>query len=71
MLHGVPTKIIIDRDSFFTNTFWSELMKKLGVNLNFSIAYQPQRDGQTERLNQYVETYLRCMVFQKPKEWLK
>jgi transposase InsO family protein len=70
-LYGVPTKIITDRDPLFTNTFRSELMKKLEVNFNFSTSYHPQTDGQTERLNQCVKTYLRCMAFQKPKEWLK
>jgi transposase InsO family protein len=70
-LHGLPSKIITDRDPLFTSNFWKELMSKLGVGLNFSTSYHPQSDGQTERLNQCVETYLRCMVFHRPKEWVK
>jgi hypothetical protein len=46
-------------------------MGKLGVTLNFNTSYHPQTDGQYERLNQCVESYFRCMVFQKPKTWAK
>ncbi|KAJ3704209.1 hypothetical protein LUZ61_007914 [Rhynchospora tenuis] len=70
-LHGLPVNIISDRDPLFTSNFWKELMGKLGVKLNFSTAYHPQRDGQTERVNQCVEGYLRCMVYDKQKQWHK
>jgi hypothetical protein len=46
-------------------------MKLLGAQLNFTTTYHPQSDGQTERLNKYVENYLKCMVFSKPKDWIK
>jgi IS30 family transposase len=62
-LHGLPHKIIIDRDPLFTSHFWRDLMNKLGIKLNFSTAYHPQTDGQSEKLNQCIESYLRCMVF--------
>ena len=68
-LHGVSKTIVFDRDRIFTNNFWQKLFKKLGVGLHLSTAYHPQFDGQTERVNQCLETYLRCMCFTKPRSW--
>jgi hypothetical protein len=68
-LHGLPEVIISDRDKIFTSTLWQELYKLSDTTLNMSSAYHPQTDGQTERLNQCLETYLRCMVHACPTKW--
>ncbi|KAL2248535.1 UNVERIFIED_CONTAM: Transposon Ty3-G Gag-Pol polyprotein [Sesamum indicum] len=61
--------IISDRDKVFTSRFWKELFTLSGVSLDMSSSYQPQTDGETERINQYLDNYLRCMCQQKPKKW--
>ena len=46
-------------------------MKALGTDLSYSTAYRPQTDGQTERLNQILEQYLRCYVNYLQNNWLE
>lgn len=68
-LHGLPKSILSDRDPVFLSHFWTELFKRCKVQLNLTSAYHPQSDGQTERVNRCIETYLRCMTGSKPQEW--
>lgn len=68
-LHGVPKTIVSDRDRVFMSHMWKELFSLLDTKLLVSIAYHPQTDGQTERVNQCLEMYLRCSVQQSPKQW--
>ena len=69
-LHGLPKVIISDRDKIFTNEFWDQLFTKSGTQLHLSSAYHPQTDGQTERVNQCLEIYLRCFVHAAPSKWV-
>jgi hypothetical protein len=68
-LHGMPVKIVSDRDRVFTSNFWQQLFQLTGTQLCMSSAYHPQSDGQTERVNQCIETYLRCFVHACPTKW--
>nr|CAH67706.1 H0512B01.1 [Oryza sativa] len=70
-LHGVPKKIVSDRGSQFTSKFWQKLQSELGTRLNFSTAYHPQTDGQTERVNQILEDMLRACVLDFGGSWDK
>jgi transposase InsO family protein len=68
-LHGLPTALVSDRDKIFTSQLWRELFRLAGVELRMSSAYHPQSDGQTERVNQCMETFLRCFANAIPTKW--
>ncbi|WVZ64963.1 hypothetical protein U9M48_014405 [Paspalum notatum var. saurae] len=70
-LHGVPKKIVSDRGTQFTSHFWKRLHESMGTKLNFSSAYHPQTDGQTERTNQILEDMLRACAIQYGTSWDK
>jgi transposase InsO family protein len=58
-LHGLPVEIVSDRDSRFTSKFWQSLLSTLGIRPRMLTAFHPQTDGQTERVNQTIEAFLR------------
>jgi transposase InsO family protein len=70
-LHGVPKKIVSDRGSQFTSRYWNKLHESLDTRLNFSSAYHPQTDGQTERTNQVLEDMLRACALKHGGGWDK
>jgi hypothetical protein len=70
-LQGVPKKIVPDRVSQFTTKFWEKLHESMDTKPNFSLAYHPQTDGQTERTNQILEDMLRACALKYGKSWDK
>ncbi|GJP66083.1 hypothetical protein CLOP_g22983 [Closterium sp. NIES-67] len=69
-LHGLPSAIISDQDPKFTSNFWRHLWDQFGTKLQFSSAYHPQTDGQTERVNQTMEQLIRTTCTD-PSTWEK
>lgn len=67
--HGFPAKLVSDRDSVFLNEIWENLLRLSGTKLNFTTAYHPQSDGQTEVRNRGLEQYLRAFVADNPVKW--
>ena len=67
--HGLSDKIISDRGTQFVSKFTTDLYKLLGIEPNPSTAYHPQTDGQTERINQEIEQYLRVFVNHRQDDW--
>ena len=52
--HGLPQKIISDRDIRFTAKLWQELFKICGTQLNLTTTYRPSSDGEVERKNRTI-----------------
>ena len=67
--HGIPCDIISDRDGRFTSRLWQTFQSAMGTQLNLSIAFHPQSDGQTERTIQTLEDMLRSCVIDFGGSW--
>ena len=67
--HGLPKKIISDRDTRFTSLFWDELFQLAGTRLNKSSANYAQTDGQPERMNRTTAESLGILTEEQPENW--
>jgi hypothetical protein len=67
----VPSSIVSDRDPIFTSKFWSELFRIGEGKLNLTIAFHPQFDRQSEAVNKVITMYLRCLLGDRPCQWLQ
>jgi len=68
-LHGLPDSIVSDRGPQFTAGIMKELNRMLGIDTKLSTAFHPQTDGQTERMNQELEQYLRMFIDHRQEQW--
>lgn len=67
--HGFPDKIVSDRGATFISAFWRAVLLALRVTPAPSTAYHPQTDGQTERANQTLETYIWHFISYWQDDW--
>ena len=67
--HIIPTDIVSNRDTQFTSQFWSELARLLGIRQRLSTVFYLQTDGQTERINQVIEHYIRTYSNYEQSNW--
>ncbi|KAH0608772.1 uncharacterized protein H6S33_001000, partial [Morchella sextelata] len=70
-LHGLPTHVTSDRGTQFTAKFCRARCKHLDIEARMYTAFQPETDGQTERLNAVMEQYLRGYVSYKQDDGVK
>jgi len=59
----------LDRGVQFTAGIMKELDNLLGIQMKLSMAYYPQTNGQTERINQELEQYLRVFIDYRQEQW--
>jgi len=69
-LHRLPESIVSDRGVQFAAGMMKELNNLLEIQTKLSTAYHPQTDGQTERVNQELEQYLRVFIDHRQEQWL-
>ncbi|MBW0558244.1 hypothetical protein O181_097959 [Austropuccinia psidii MF-1] len=67
--HGLPVSIVSDRGSLFVSSFWTNLCQQLKILRDRSTAFNPETDGQTERVNQILEQYLWMYVSYHQDYW--
>lgn len=67
--HGFPEDVVSDRDGTFTGQFFTDLYDYLGIKRSMSTAHHPQTDGQTERIHQVIESYLRSYFNYEQNDW--
>ena len=66
---GLPDYVISDRGPQFASQVMTETWKHLNVIPKLSTAYHPQTDGETERVNQELEQYLRVFCNFQQDNW--
>jgi hypothetical protein len=66
----LPKRIISDRDPRFASHFTKALCKATGIQQNLSTTFHPRTDGQTERMNAWIEQYLRPWTAERPSIWV-
>jgi len=66
---GLHDKVISDCGLQFASAFAKELAQLLKYNIALSTAYHPQTNGESERVNQELETYLRIFCQGQPTKW--
>jgi transposase InsO family protein len=68
-LHSLPLTIISHRGPQVSALFWKHLCRRLGIKPRLSMAFHPQTNGQTERMNAIMEQYLRAHVNYLQDDW--
>ena len=67
---GLSDIFISDRGPQFDSKFWYSICSSLGIDRRLSTAYHPQTDGQSERVNQVLEQFLRVSLNYAQDNWL-
>ena len=69
-LYRLLQSIISNRGPQFMAELIRELNRMLGIKNKMLIVFYPQTDGQTKRVNQELEQYLRMFIDHRQEQWL-
>ena len=70
-LYGIPRTILSNRGPQFTSRFIEDLAKALETKRMLLTVYHPQTDGQIERINQKIGTFLRHYINYQQNNWME
>lgn len=68
-LHGIPSDVVSNHEPQFTSKVWKKFCSAIGAQVSLSSGYHPQTNGQTDRLNQELETAIRCVASTNQNTW--
>ena len=68
--YGWPKEIVSNRGQPFASHYWKTRAAQNGTKLKLSTAYHKETNGQTERVNQTLETYLRLYANYPQDNWV-
>lgn len=68
-VHGIPLEILSDRGPQFTSQVWKGFCPALNAKVALTSGFHPQTNGQTEHMNQELESSLRCLTSTNPADW--
>ena len=68
-LHRLLESIVLDKRLQFVADMTKELNSMLRIETKLLTVFYPQTNGQTERMNQELEQYLRFFVDHRQKNW--
>src|SRR5882672_149473 len=68
--HGTPTDIVSDHGNHFISHFWRSLCQLLSIKANLSMAYHPETNRKTKRVNQILEQYLQIYINYQQDNWV-
>ena len=67
--YRIPDTVISNRGPQFVSSFTHDLYSKSGIEMKATTAYRPQSNGEAERVNQEIGTYLCMYCAEKPADW--
>ena len=67
--YRIPDAVISDHGPQFISSFTRDLYDKCGIKMKATTAYRPQSNGEAERVNQEIRTYLCMYCVEKPDDW--
>lgn len=67
--HGLPKRVITDRDSTWTGQFWAELSRCMGTKMDLGTSHHHETNGQAERLIRLLKETLRHYIDPTQSNW--